>query len=450
MKIAGQARIVPGEATVIACSPPGENRWGFYQFPDLWRAPGGEIYLNMNVSHDCLIGEEEPNQFFVSRDDGKSWRNAALEEMDLSPQVVEFSDGSQAAFGRTHFIYHYHGYMKGDAHWQWLHPAKLDMRPLSGPLMDAYQNQAHVLYRYGDVPEEHRTFPMRCRRSPDAPWEQVEARIHAPEMLVNCVGRAWWWDKDQKAYEKDIEQCFFRPWPRWTYGLARLNNDTLLWAHFCPHPASVRLSRFYCSVMLLVSSDRGRNWHPRAMIADDTDLTTDGYSGDEHALQVMPNGDLFCVMRTELGDRPKCTRYLAATRSRDGGFTWTKPEALAPFSVTPLMMVLRNGMAALAYGRPGVYVRASSDSALHWSKAITVVGPPEAEVAQQDWWKVRYGASSDDKISCGNLGAVVTGTDRFLLAYSDFRHVNERGERCKAVLVQEFTVSPCRVNSVRP
>ena len=48
---------------------------------------------------------------------------------------------------------------------------------------------------------------------------------------------------------------------------------------------------------------------------------------------------------------------------------------------------------------------------------------------------------STNEISCGNLGAVVTGPDRFLLAYSDFQHVNERGQQCKAVLVREFIVN---------
>jgi hypothetical protein len=156
----------------------------------------------------------------------------------------------------------------------------------------------------------------------------------------------------------------------------------------------------------------------------------------------MPNGDLYCVMRTVMGDQKGCTMYLAATRSRDQGRTWTRPPfEIAPFSVTPLMMTLENGCVALAYGRPGVYVRASADNAQTWTDALPVVGPPEPELMKDRWWDVKYHRHSDDKISCGNLGAVVTGPDRFLLAYSDFRQTNAKGEPVKVVKTQEFIVT---------
>jgi hypothetical protein len=109
--------------------------------------------------------------------------------------------------------------------------------------------------------------------------------------------------------------------------------------------------------------------------------------------------------------------------------------------VTPLMMTLENGCVALAYGRPGVYVRASADNAQTWTDALPVVGPPEPELMKDRWWDVKYHRHSDDKISCGNLGAVVTGPDRFLLAYSDFRQSNAKGEPVKVVKTQEFIVT---------
>jgi hypothetical protein len=103
-------------------------------------------------------------------------------------------------------------------------------------------------------------------------------------------------------------------------------------------------------------------------------------------------------------------------------------------------MALENGTQAVAYGRPGVYVRASADSCQHWTPALPVVGPTEDELVKDKWWAVPYHQRSDDKISCGNLGEVVTGPDRFLLAYSDFRHKNARGEPCKGVFVREFVI----------
>ena len=34
-------RVVLEDSALLAVSPPGERRWGFYQFPDMWRGPGG-------------------------------------------------------------------------------------------------------------------------------------------------------------------------------------------------------------------------------------------------------------------------------------------------------------------------------------------------------------------------------------------------------------------------
>ena len=39
--------------------------------------------------------------------------------------------------------------------------------------------------------------------------------------------------------------------------------------------------------------------------------------------------------------------------------------------------------------------------------------------------------------SCSNTDVVVTGRDRFLLAYSDFHHPHPAGGRCKAVITRE-------------
>jgi len=314
----------------------------------------------------------------------------------------------------------------------------LGLNPVGPLLMDGYDNQEWALYRYDDIPAALKPIPAAWRRSPHEPWQRGTATLDAPGLLVGCVSRAWWWDEKGNHIHQDLPHRILRPWPRWQ--VVVLPDDTLFWPHFTPHPESHRLGKHYCSLVLLASTDRGRSWQRRAMIADDTELTTDGYSGDEHWLQVMPNGDLYCVMRTEMGDHPDTTQYLAAARSTDNGFTWSRPQEIAPFSVTPILMTLANGMVAVVYGRPGVYVRASGDSAQTWSDALPVVGPSEPELLQDRWWKVRYDDNSANKISCGNLGAVVTGPDRFLLAYSDFRPTNGDGQQCKAVIVREFAV----------
>ncbi|MEI6972000.1 MAG: hypothetical protein WCL44_10845 [bacterium] len=63
-----------------------------------------------------------------------------------------------------------------------------------------------------------------------------------------------------------------------------------------------------------------------------------------------------------------------------------------------------------------------------------MVGPTEKELLARpldDWWAIRH------DFSCANTSVVVTGPDRFLVAYSDFGHRNADGKRCKAICVRE-------------
>jgi hypothetical protein len=436
-------RIIPGDAKILLTSPPGEKRWGFYQFPDLVRASNGDIYCHINVGHDTPLGDHEPGRFFVTRDHGAAWQTIAYRDMDLSPYVVTFSDGSQVSFGKRLFIYHANTY--GDLIFpeHWVYFQKLGMKPVSKPLRDAYDNHDWVLYRFGDIPESERVIPRAWRASPGHPWQQDQSRLLDSDLFLGALVKGYWWEGDGKRYAKDLDPAWFRTMPKYgPYDLQVLPDDTLIWAHMFMNPESERLGRPYFAVACLASTDRGRTWKLRSWIANDTHLTSDGYSGDEHALQLMPNGDLYCVMRTVMGDRPGTTMYLAAARSSDGGHTWSLPEPIAPFSVTPFVMGFKNGMAATVYGRPGVYVRASVDSGKTWSPALNVVGPTEEELLKDRWWDVRYDSDSSTKISCGNLGAIITGPDRFLYAYSDFRHQDAQGRQCKVVKVQEFVIQP--------
>ena len=89
--------------------------------------------------------------------------------------------------------------------------------------------------------------------------------------------------------------------------------------------------------------------------ADQPDLADWGYGCGEQSPQGMPDGDLLCVTRTRiagntLGTCPlrKVTPSLTAARSPDNGYTRSRPEAIAPFSVTPHLHSLDNGTVAVA------------------------------------------------------------------------------------------------------
>jgi hypothetical protein len=427
-----------GEAAVVAVSPPEYAQdpaggwWGFFQFPDLWRGNDGALYLAVNVGADSVAGRHEPTQFFTSEDGGQTWRPVKEVQTDRSPEIIALPDGSQVVFGLGGDLYHYVA-LSPDAPRQETDAGALGLQPAAGPYRDGYKVNEYLVYRYADVPEAQRRFPMAVRLSAEAPWRETTGYPDYPGLLLSALTRAMWWDDNGKETWLERPPRLKMPVPR---EVTVLPNGTLLWAHASQHPDADRLcARIAC----LASTDGGPNWQVRGMIAADTGRTTYGYGFGEQSLAHLPNGNLLCVMRTKASNSMDDTHDLFAARSTDGGRTWTAPAPIAPFCVTPHLLALANGAVALVYGRPGVHVRISMDGGESWGESVPLVGPAERALLErplQEWWAVRH------DFSCANTTVVVTGPDRFLVAYSDFQHVGEDGRRRKAIKVREIVVRP--------
>ena len=418
----------------VAVSPPhyGEDPagrwWGFFQFPDLWRGNDGTLYLAVNVGADSEAGRHEPTQFFRSDDGGCTWQATPFAATDQSPEIVALPDGRQVVFGRKRHIYHF-SELSPDAPKDEVDLDALGVRPVAGPYRDGYRVNEYIAYRYGDIPAAQRTFPLAVRSNPGAPWQPLRGSIDWPDMHLHLLTRAMWWDDAGNPEWLERPRHLKTPTPR---DVLVLPDGTLLWALESQHPDVARL---YGMVSCLASADGGQTWTRRGAIADARDLAW-GFCG-EKALAQMPNGDLLCVLRTKGSNEADDTHCLAAARSSDQGRTWTLLPPLAEFSVTPHLLTLDNGMVAVVYGRPGVHVKASADSGRTWSEAAAVVGPGEKDLLAKpldEWWAIRH------DFSCANTSVVVTGPDRFLIAYSDFQHRDAAGRRCKAICVREVRV----------
>jgi hypothetical protein len=75
------------------------------------------------------------------------------------------------------------------------------------------------------------------------------------------------------------------------------------------------------------------------------------------------------------------------------------------------------------YGRPGQFVTFCADgTGKQWGNDVTLVAA--------------------DADTCANSSDVVLGSDRFMIAYTDYGHRDATGRLRKAVLVREVVVEP--------
>jgi len=152
------------------------------------------------------------------------------------------------------------------------------------------------------------------------------------------------------------------------------------------------------------------------------------------------DGRMVCVMRTDTGGTHE---PIFVSRSSDLGRTWTTPEILTPFGVMPKLVLLDNGVIAMVYGRPGVQLLFCTDGkGEKWHTPMNLI--PEREERSRASVDRRREVTTSTQVghddTCGNCTVLKTGPDRFLIAYSDFRHINKDGKRCKAIKVCEVMI----------
>ena len=120
--------------------------------------------------------------------------------------------------------------------------------------------------------------------------------------------------------------------------------------------------------ILIESSDRGKTWKLRSTIANYPSFTREGC--DEPDIILLPNGDLFCAMRTGLaGYRDERGRYDAPVLtawSRCQGRSWSDVQKVYVgdeliTGIFPRVAVLNNGVLAFIRSRPGTSVLFSPD-----------------------------------------------------------------------------------------
>jgi hypothetical protein len=214
------------------------------------------------------------------------------------------------------------------------------------------------------------------------------------------------------------------------HGIAQLKDGTLLATLYGNYKGDNILNdatapetgNYKCRTVIISSSDRGKTWGNPVTVAYDKMLgllykpditgskwtvvpaqTQEGFT--EPDLAVAPNGDVICVMRTgsgaTFGPHGEDVRMpdengrfygaltifptpLYASRSSDGGKTWTPPASIADRGCCPSLVTLKNGVMVCVYNRPGVWLIFSDDSGKTWKGATEIARPGRRYVYMVD------------------------------------------------------------------
>lgn len=379
-----------GEPIVVAVADK-LLKWGFFQFPGIYKSDQGEIVARWNMADDSAESYGKGGHgFAVSKDKGKTWEQPTKQPI-----------GGGLAVKNGEFV---------NIHT----PAAIPLKDLKLPEPIATVKEAYgrtfSFWKTDDLPKELQGVYLLRRTMGSSTWTVEHNDIIEPNMVRysdnDLLPVVWWGDMKSKADGTIVAGVY----PGFTF-----QNGIV--------PPS--------DVPFYESKDEGKTWTFIGRIPYSYDPIKDPKGGQRHALgfteptfEILKDGTYMSVSRTTdgLGNSPM---YIST--SVDQGRNWSKPVAFTKNGVLPKLRQLDNGMLVLASGRPGMQIRIALDKeGKEWSDPFEML--PWVEGVHEN------------QISCSYPEILFTGKDKFLLIYSDFRYKTASGDLRKAIKVREITV----------
>ncbi len=381
-----------GDPVVVAQAAPEVTAWGPYQFPRLEKLADGCLHVAYHIEADSATAYGLPMGHAVSADEGQSWVGT---DAPASPGGLLLPNGDRLLADSERSI---------------------PQAQLTLPTPLASVHASFVDYDY--------------YRTPDLPAELAPAW----PFLRCAAGQTDWvreWASVDLGADSDLrsvtEETFVIPFFEQDRLRLLPDGSLLTTTYLIPHlgPRHKVIRPFL--VRMVHSEDGGRTWRQVGTIPYRPDLEADplwdardGFTEPE--VQDLPDGSLLALLRTQDGNG---NGPMYAARSEDGGASWSCPEVFDDRGVWPQLLRLGEGITLVAYGRPGLFLRATRDPAARsWGERATVLEP---------------GGTYTEGCSYSDLLAL--DDHRALLVYSSFRHPNAQGQPCKTILCRTVEVA---------
>ena len=413
-----------------------KQAWGYYQFPRLYRTATGEILANWNYSDDSVLGEGRSVvavKNAVSGDNGKTWTPVSDDEMFRYQIVyndaptkdgkyfVSFGgeDGVRIsacqntatpyAGGMATFWYGARQskvYLASDI-------AKLTLTDSNGNAITKFQEPNTVQMNEYDPATGKitaRAVTVNWRHMPVAAGVDGETQIITPQ------SRNWRINSSHGVVVKDGDLYYVL----YSNGFDSSKSDI--------GEASASETCIYSNVYVFNSVDGGDTWNYLSQIsANDIpnfkpELNVEGAC--EPTMGIMPDGKFLILFRSGDNNMPSYLTY-----SSDDCKTWSTPVQFDSLGVLPQLITLDCGVSIASYGRPGVFVKTTSDPAGRvWRDRIEIPLSPKSPT------------SNEARLSCCYTQLLPISPTSALLIYTDFHHPTGDGAFTKAILVREIRI----------
>jgi hypothetical protein len=391
-----KVRMTQPVVVAVASRP---EKWGFFQFPSLARWEDGTLAAGWSMAADSIVsyGTGQSGRA-VSRDGGRTWTDPKGQK-GATGLLLPNGDRIQVLTPNA------------------IRTSELRLPTPAGGTGDTYSKAKQTLYRLSELPPEVQGVCLSRIAKGQTEAVSERAMLDDPQALrysLHDLFPVVWWGDLHVARDGSVVAGIYPGY--------RIRDDGSV------DPKG--------GVFFYRSTNSGRSWRVQGRIPYQPDLAADPRGEErmgftEPAFEILADGSFLCVVRTTdgLGNGP-----MYASRSRDLGRTWSRPEVIASSGVLPRLLRMANGVIVLSSGRPGVQLRFCADGGgKTWTEPFELL--PYAH--------------EKDQVSCGYTSLLATGPERFLIIYSDFKYPTPAGEIRKAIKVCEVIVIPNSAERLR-